>query len=450
MDNSRDIDSVLMSIERSSGGIVSAMTFSARISFHILSFLYRQAQKGMVAMGFCDEYKNFMVATNGEFTTYNVPISTDSSKKIEKLQGLELELENASIFKRISLRNEIRDLKASIPEMEQLNKLGISYCVLPKLNGSLNALQVAVANKDDENFKVWFLNHINEQMKGGELSLEEMKVFTEGNYTLLNVPFENNSNSKELEDMLTDFKTMSINYAIMPDLKIGDGYTQIAVPNIDKEKVSQWFKLYNQAAVQKGEEIKEVTEIKADDYVSTSELNPSEYVKMADEQYQQIELQFEEESKSIPWSAKLASEHSPNFVKFLENSNYEKVTINIESLVNDRTITPAIKKFEEEGYFTARFPGAKGNKEKNLVLPKENVFITDEGKTVVAFLDKRKSYHVIASNGTVSDLKTNTILNKFDDVNRRFRKVNDFSLAPTTQMPKVAEKEPTFTSLLPK
>lgn len=44
--------------------------------------------------------------------------------------------------------------------------------------------------------------------------------------------------------MCKDFDTLKINYAIMPDLKIGNNNSQIAVANSDREKFQVWIKMY--------------------------------------------------------------------------------------------------------------------------------------------------------------------------------------------------------------
>lgn len=444
MDNDREIDSVLMNIEKTSGGVVAALTFSARMSFAILSFLFRLAKKGMVSTGLCDNFKNFMAKTEGDFATYNIPLSDKSAQNISKLQKLELELENTkNPLTKASIRNEIKSLQASIPELEQLKKLNIDCCVLPKLNGSDNTIQIAVARKSDENFKNWFLNHLTTEMKGGEKSLEVLKVFTEGNYSVMNMPFEE---TEELAIMLSDFNTMGINYSILPDLNIGDGYTQVAIPNSEREQVKQWFSLWKEKALAEGKETQEMYTMNEDAYTATSEIKPDEYIKGADEGFRVVQEEFEQISKPVPWKASLASDSSPEYVRLLNDEQHVKITINEESLVNHRKKNDVSKKFEEEGYFVSRIPYTYGEKQQELVLPRENVFKTDEGKTVIAFLNKTKSYHTISSDGVIENLSTDEIFKKYKETNRRFAKVEDYTKVPTV-LSKVAEEVPTVVPL---
>ena len=87
-------------------------------------------------------------------------------------------------------------------------------------------------NKDDQIFKSWFASHIRVQMAGGKKEITDLKNFTEGNYTIFNLPFE----GKELEDACRDFNTLKMNYSILPDLKVGNDNSQIAVANADRNK----------------------------------------------------------------------------------------------------------------------------------------------------------------------------------------------------------------------
>ena len=393
MENDREVDSVLMNIRNTTGGVVSALTFSARASWKLLSLIGRLAKKGLVAGGLYDNFQNFQASTNGEYTTYNIPLSDEKAKMVKKMQNLELQLEKEkNPFTKASIRRQISNLEKNIPEIQQLRKLGISHCVLPKINGSMNTIQVAIAKKDEQSFKNWFLNHLTTNMTGGEKSLETLKVFTEGNYSVLNMPFEN---AEELGILIADFGKMNINYSVLPDLNVGDGYTQIAIANSDRSQVENWFKMWKQKLLQTGEDVKEMYEINSDTYTNTAEVSAESYLNSAEDIYQEANQEFEQREKDVPWKAKLAKDNSPEFVKLSQDSNYEKITINIEKLVNYRTQSDAIKELENNGFFVSRLPSYYGKKEKQIVLPKDKVFTTDGNKTVVAFLDKRESFKIL-------------------------------------------------------
>lgn len=43
--------------------------------------------------------------------------------------------------------------------------------------------------------------------------------------------------------MADDFQSLGINYARLPDLRVGDGSIQFEIANSDMGKVNQWYKL---------------------------------------------------------------------------------------------------------------------------------------------------------------------------------------------------------------
>ena len=68
-----------------------------------------------------------------------------------------------------------------------------------------------------------------------------------------------------------DFKELGINYAVMPDLKVGDGEIQIVVANSDLQKVQFWYDLYRSDLQKKGVEIKDMRMCDMEDYKRTGE-----------------------------------------------------------------------------------------------------------------------------------------------------------------------------------
>lgn len=437
MENDREVDSVLMNVKQTTGSVISVITFSARMTWKLLTIIGRLAKKGLIAGGICDRFKDFHTKTGGEYNTYNIPLSEEKSKMIKEMQKIELQLENErNPIAKADLKKRLSHIEKSIPEIQQLKKLGITYCMLPKINGSMNTIQVAIANKDEQHFKNWFLNHLTTNMSGGGKSIEALKVFTEGNYSTFNMPFEK---AEELGDMLHDFEAMGVNFSILTDLNVGDGYTQVAISNSDRTKVEQWFNMWKQKALSQGQEANDMYAINEDAYTSTAEISPEEYINQAEPEFQAVEQAFEAESKEIPWKAKLSKDNSPEFVKFMQDDNYEKITINIDSLVNNKKDNYVAKAFEEKhGFFVSRVPATYGDNQKLLILPPENVFTTDNNKTVVAFLDKRKSYYTIGNDGKAIKLPSADIKEYYAKVNRGISKAE----ALTKEMAQELSKNP--------
>lgn len=435
MNNRRDVDSVMMDLQRSAGGIIQTMVFSARISFKILSFLYRMGKKELIARGYADEFKDFFVNAEGKYNTYNIPLSDDKIELINKLQSLEMELQKPEQYlDKVAIRKEIKEIEKQMPELMQLKDSGISYCLLPKVDSNSNSVQVAVAKNSDEAFKTWFGNHITSSMQGGAKSFSEMEMFTEGNYSIKNMPFED---AETLANMMHDFDIFKINYSVLPDLKVGDGYTQIAFPNSQMGLVNEWLKLYKQKLVAEGVEVKEGYDIDKDTYLNSAEVSDDEYINTSDAQYMEAQKEFEADSTSVPWKASIQKDNSERFVALNKDSNYTKITINKESLVDDVAQTEATKGFEERGYFVSRIPGTFGEKEEILVLPNENVFTTDNEKTYVAFLDKRERYYHFDGQQNLSKVACENLLEHYAQPNRGFDSVSEYVTPAMTKKQEV-------------
>lgn len=439
MEQDREIDQVMMNISRTGGGMVSLVVLSAKVNLMLFSFLMRMAKKGLIAAGVVDGFKGFATKTKGEFTVYNVPISENQAESIRQLNDLEVRLEAANNpVERANLRQNIKTLEANMPELQQLHKLGVTHYVLPKVNGSEHTIQVAVANQDQQLFKNWFLNHLTAELSGGEKGMEELKAFTEGNYSIFNLPFE----GEELEAALPDFNILGMNYHVLPDLKVGDGNTQVVIPNTDRSKLEVWFKMWRDKQLQMGKEVGEMYSIDENSYMATGEMDQGDYIANADQKYQEANQEFEEQSKAVPWDAPLGKENSEEFVKYLQNQNYEKISINKESLVDNMQLSGKAYEMQKNGYFISRIPGTYGERQQLLLIPRNQVFIADDGKTFVAFLAKNQKARMLDHTGKLTEIGFQEAYKPYASVQRSFHNVEklkeDVVLAkPTANSPKV-------------
>lgn len=66
------------------------------------------------------------------------------------------------------------------------------------------------------------------------MKLSDLEKLTGGQYNILNIPLEN---EKELLKFYDRLKKMRVSFAELPDLQLGDGYTQIAYNPMDAENV---------------------------------------------------------------------------------------------------------------------------------------------------------------------------------------------------------------------
>lgn len=423
MEEDREVDKILMNIRGTTGDIITASVLSARITFKVLVFLMRMAKKGLVAAGFVDGFKEFTKQTEGNFSVYNIPLTADKAEKMVQLNELELAMENEkNPLKKRSLQMEIKNLQKELPELEQLNKLGINCCVLPKLNGSTQTIQIAVAKESDQMFKNWFINHLTSSLAGGEKQLEDIKVFTEGNYSIFNLPFE----GEEFKAACKDFDILGMNYSILPDLKIGDDNSQIVIPNADRSKLEMWFKMWKEKQIADGREPGELYTMEQESYLNTATMNQYDYATQTDEKYQAANEEFEKQEEVTPWTADLAKENSEEYVRYASNPEYEKITINKETLVDNmvQSRTEASQMLGK-GYFISRIPGTYGKNQETLILPAECVFKTDGEKTFIAFIPKSWTTKVATPDGHVEERSFDKVYEPYDQVKRGFKKVED-------------------------
>lgn len=427
MENDREVDQVLMNVRNSAGSVVAVSLISARLSLKLLVFLMRLAKKGLLAAGLLDSFKSFTKLTEGKYTVYNIPLSKEGTAGLVKMNQLELELQNEkNPVRKTKLRNDIKKLKNEIPELEQLKELKICHCVLPKLNGSELTVQVAVAQNSDQLFKNWFLNHLTTELSGGEKSVEEIKVLTEGNYAIYNLPFE----GEDLAEALSDFDTLGINYAVLPDLKVGDGNSQLAIPNADRSKLETWFRIWKDKQLKDGrnpDEIGEMYVMDQESYIRTGSMTADDYVTSSDPVYQEANAEFEAQSQGVPWTPTLDQENSEAYVRLLNDRNYEKISINHETLVDNMEISQKADLMRKHGYFISRIPGTYKDTQQTLILPNSDVFVGDDGKTYIAFLPKNGKIMVADQSGTITEQSFSTVYEPYDIVKRNMRHMGDLA-----------------------
>lgn len=443
----REVEQVLLNVRGMAGGIVGTALMSAHLSFRAMTFLMRLAKKGLVAVGAAERLGTFIKATDGKYTVYNIPMTGERVGKIRQLNRLELELEKTKnpITKR-SLRKQIKNIQKSIPELGQLEKLGVGYCVLPKLNGSDQTIQVAIAKKDDQPFKTWFLNHLTTHLSGGEKEIGDIQVMTEGNYTILNLPFEGN----QLAEALEDFDKLGINYACLSDLNAGDGNSQVIVPNADQDKVEAWFKIWKESRLHKGEEPGEMYEMDPESYMNTGYMKELVYIETSDQKYREADAEFEEKAEMVPWTAPLGQMDSEQCIHYIQDNNYVMVHLGREVQTESDWMAGIADQMRKEGYFLVRIPGTHGEGQEILIIPTEQVFHDRDG--FVAFFSKSQKVMVADTDGNVTQKESREIVVLYGRMEQAREKLEELKQTAivTTTVKEVAKQCPAVTPKLPK
>lgn len=173
MDTDREFEHMMMSVRNSSGSITQMVYAANMLQIKLVQFVARLAYKGYLSVKSRDDLAAFAKLSEGKYTIYSVPVSTEHVNDLKQLEALKLELQNVSEkSEKKRIQNDISILKARIDAdspVEQLKGKGLKQCcVLPKVDGESGTIQIAVMNKDDQIFKSWFASHIRVQMAGGK------------------------------------------------------------------------------------------------------------------------------------------------------------------------------------------------------------------------------------------------------------------------------------------
>ena len=310
--------------------------------------------------------------------------------------------------------------------MEERN---VRYIRMPDLNDKDGFVQLAVYGEDQLNFQGWYDRFLMARMQGGEHELQNLNNLTNGRTSIVSIPME-----QEVDLLKADFDTLQVNYSILPDLNIGDGEIQVVVANADLPKVEHWYRMLQEKCLSEGKEIKDFETIDMGQYRETGTMNEEAYVDTASgemkEKLEKYEGQErgELEEKVLEMENSIKSISNERYQELHQHPDYVEVTINRETLIDQSRI--AQKKnpeVEAKGMFASRVPGTWGESERTLVLPTDQVFQTDGGKTYLAFLAKNEKQILLDANGkpvsadyrpTGSDLYASN----YDKVDRMFKK----------------------------
>lgn len=321
----------------------------------LIQFMKKMEKTGLLNGKEMNNFNSFIKKTEGQFQLLNIP-----TEQAEELAGMR----------------------------ENFKKLGITYIVLPDLNPNDGMTQIAYYVPHTNKVEAWYQNFCINHLQGGEKDSIKLRNLTEGNTSIVSIPWEG-----EVRKLREDLDRLKINYAVLPDLNIGDGYVQVMYANADAPNIRAWFELYQKEMLKQGKSIQDSERMTMDGYINMGKLSPGDYEQTASgdikERLKEMEKPGEkksfEEVFPVPGS-QMSSVHDGKYLSMKEQPGTVEITIN-EALV--RNIS------EEQGLFLTRIPGtynAVGKEELDLALDVNNVFRTDDGKTYISFLELNKNY----------------------------------------------------------
>ena len=124
--------------------------------------------------------------------------------------------------------------------------------------------------------EAWYRNFCLKELAGGEHSRTDLKNLTEGHTSIVNIPW-----NKDLELLKEDFDKLQINYAILPDLNVGDGYVQIQYADADAGKVRGWYEAFQKDFLKAGQWIDSFKPMSEEAYMNTGKMDVQEYIDTA-------------------------------------------------------------------------------------------------------------------------------------------------------------------------
>ena len=332
----------------------------------LFQYFARMVKEKKLNAGEFVDFQSFIKATDGQYDIMNIPAVEEEQLK------------------------------------EELRSLGVHSMVLPDLNKEDGMIQVAVYQPDRDKFGAWYERYLRNQMQGGEKALQELKNLTADKTSIVSFPLE----GQEMA-LGEDFDSMGINYARLPDLNVGDGSIQIVIANSDMPKVEQWYRLKRGDLLKDGVVLPDYDTVTMQQYQETGHQSEENYIENASPEYQEANAKYEGKEKGEleqtveEQQHKIRSETAASFESYANDPDYIPLSINHKTLVENTSLAnpEGLRKWNQ---FSCRIPGTWGEKEKQVIIPVDQVFQLDGGTDYIAFLKKDKAPLVVdATSGTI-------------------------------------------------
>lgn len=182
--------------------------------------------------------------------------------------------------------------------------------------------------------------------------VKDLEKLTGGQYDILNIPFED---EKSLIGFYDRLKKLNISFAELPDLNMGDGYTQIAYNPQDADRVKAVVEYY-----------KNKMEIEA------AEITLEQYERMGDEKAQQVLNELAEKGYQ--------QEKQMSLLQTIRDRNkddsYVPISIDIGTLL----------KREDKDSYLCYVPGTQHK--QTMTVKKEDCLLFDDRKVIYTHLRK--------------------------------------------------------------
>ncbi len=430
MDNNRETDQIVLAVQKAAflmdPGFKLAMVGAALL----VTYLARMVKEGKLNKGEFKNVQEFLKATDGKYTIFNVPFEknynpwkaearTINGKDVyivknmttgDILQGKDGKEQTWTRKNKAGKEADLLNRKENLV-LDELKQQDIRHVIMPDLNQDDGMVQIAVYDNDKDKFTNFLGKYLSSRMRGGEHGLQELKNLTESRVSIVSIPFEGKTDA-----IFEDFRKLEINYAILPDLSVGDGEIQLMVANSDMAQLQQWFTLYQSDMLKDGIEVPDMKHMDMDGYMRTAEMTEEQYVDTASEDLKKANEKYEGkepgtiEKRVMRQENKVRSESDAAYLKYDADPDYIKISIDKETCVKESHF-PGSEILAEKGIFCSRVPGTwmngtnNCNPEQTLLVPVEQVFMVNDGQTYCAFIKKDGQMDLRELNGEPTELK---------------------------------------------
>lgn len=182
---------------------------------------------------------------------------------------------------------------------------GLGKAIRFSAKGAAKGVQIAQVKAMQHRMKL----HYASEGTHNTMKLSDLEKMTGGRYTILNIPLEG---EKELIPFYDRLKKMKVTFAELPDLNLGDGYTQIAYNPEQVESVRMVIEYYKKKFRE------EAKEIDLDEYMGMASPGGLEYL---------------DELAAKGYEGRMHEEQLEELQQRIQDKEYLPISINVESLL---------------------------------------------------------------------------------------------------------------------
>lgn len=251
--------------------------------------------------------------------------------------------------------------------------------------------------------------HYASQGKNKTMLLKDLEKITGGDYRVMNIPTEEKQELMKFYDAL---KKLKVPFAELPDLNIGDGFTQIAYNPQDADKIRSFVENYEFPENKSAQEssLDEYMENAAPEEMAELDKTAIEAAKKEEQKEQSPSPNREEPEKEKTVKEKETGEGKSDEEKIKELSTTEKLKQrNKDENYIPVTIDKTMIVSENNDTYVTRVPSSYDNKSKSFLLftfKKSDAVFVNDGQTLLTHLRKGSETHLACSKSGTGREKT--------------------------------------------